>query len=271
MESIIQYYNQFDEWGRLDREPIEFLVNSHYIRKYLPSSGHVLDNGAGPGKYAMQLAALGYDLTLTDLTPRLVEQASSKAQELQLANRFQGFYPADARNLSRFGDEQFDGSLMLGPMYHLQTESDRVRAIQELHRVTKPGAPVFVAFMSKLRFLTTSLLYPEHWKPNNTVAGISRFLDTGTFDHSDTGRFTGAYYYNIEDIAPFMEAHGFEQSQLISSGSIAGAMKPEQWDYWRSRGEEEYEQVMNWVLESAASPYLLATSSHILYIGRRKD
>ena len=52
MSKVIQYYNQFDEWGRLEREPIEFQVNWHYIKKYLPQKGYVLDNGAGPGKYS---------------------------------------------------------------------------------------------------------------------------------------------------------------------------------------------------------------------------
>ncbi|MDF9759494.1 hypothetical protein OKW24_001267 [Peribacillus simplex] len=50
MSEIINYYDQFDEWGRLDREPIEFQVNWHYIKKYMPQTGSVLDNGAGPGK-----------------------------------------------------------------------------------------------------------------------------------------------------------------------------------------------------------------------------
>jgi 2-polyprenyl-3-methyl-5-hydroxy-6-metoxy-1,4-benzoquinol methylase len=75
MENIVKYYSSFDEWGRLDREPIEFLVNLHYIKKYLRKNGRILDNGAGPGKYSIELAKLGHQVTLTDLTPRLVEIA----------------------------------------------------------------------------------------------------------------------------------------------------------------------------------------------------
>ncbi len=32
MENIIEYYSKFDEWGRLDREPIEYAVNIHFIK-----------------------------------------------------------------------------------------------------------------------------------------------------------------------------------------------------------------------------------------------
>ena len=79
MSKIIEYYSAFDEWGRLDREPLEFQINWHFIQTYLPATGRVLDNGAGPGKYAMRLAKQGYDVTLTDLVPKLVEVAQEKA------------------------------------------------------------------------------------------------------------------------------------------------------------------------------------------------
>ncbi|WP_325176764.1 hypothetical protein [Paenibacillus alkalitolerans] len=50
MQDIVNYYSSFDEWGRLEREPLEFLVNWHFIKKHLPESGQILDNGAGPGR-----------------------------------------------------------------------------------------------------------------------------------------------------------------------------------------------------------------------------
>jgi ubiquinone/menaquinone biosynthesis C-methylase UbiE len=270
MDKVIEYYNRFDEWGRLDREPIEFLVNSHYIRKYLPEHGHVLDNGAGPGKYSIELARLGYDVTLTDYTPKLVELAREKAAELEIIDRFKGFHVADARKLERFADQQFDATLMLGPLYHLQAEQDRQAAARELYRVTKAGGIVFVAFMTRIRHLTTSLLFPQHWKPNDNIRDISNFVDTGIFNHSDEGRFTGAYYFHIEDIHPFMEAHGFESIHLIGSSSIAGSFKSEQFEYWRSRGDKEFKEVMDMIYKEADNPYNLGVSSHLMYIGRRK-
>jgi ubiquinone/menaquinone biosynthesis C-methylase UbiE len=269
MEQVIKYYNSFDEWGRLDREPLEYTINMHHIRNNLPAQGHILDNGAGPGKYAIELAKQGYKMTLTDLTPRLVEIAKQKVVEQELQEQFNGFHVMDARDLSVFSNEQFDAALMLGPMYHLQSEEDRVGALTELHRVTKNKGLVFVAFMSRTRFLNTSLLHPELWKPNHTVQGISKFLESGEFNHSDEGRFTGAYYFSINEIKPLMESHGFKSVNLIGSSSIAGAMEQEQWDYWRERGDDEFEKVMQIVLKESENPYLLGNSSHLLYIGRK--
>lgn len=268
MSKIIQYYSQFDEWGRLDREPIEFQVNRHFIKKYLPKTGHILDNGAGPGKYAIELAKDGYMVTLTDLTPRLVDIAEEKARQFGLEKQFNGFITADARSLTMLKNEQFDAALMLGPMYHLQEEEDRINAVRELHRVTKENGIIFVAFMPRIRHILTSLLNPENWKPNDKMDSILEFSQSGRFNHADEGRFTGAYYYNIEEIVPFMEAHGFETVELI--GSNAGAiLNSDSWKYWEARGKEEVDKIINLIIEKATDPYILGISSHLLYIGRK--
>lgn len=269
MSEIIKYYTQFDEWGRLDREPIEFQVNWHYIKKYLPKIGKVLDNGAGPGKYSMKLAKEGYNVTLTDLTPNLVEIAESKAKKLKLEKQFDGFYVANARELNMIKAEQFDATLMLGPMYHLQDEADRIRAAKELSRVTKQNGLVFVAFMPRIRHIFTSLLYPENWKPNDQMNNIIQFANTGCFNHIEEGRFTGAYYFNIEDINPFMESHGFETVELIGS-NIGTILNDDCWKYWREKGEREIGRIINFIKERAADPYILGISSHLMYIGRKK-
>ena len=266
MKAIIDYYQQFDEWGRLDREPIEYKVNWHYMKKYLPSSGHILDNGAGPGKYSMALAKEGYDVTLSDLTPKLVEVAKEKAIDLNLQDQFQDFLVADACNLEQLPDEQFDAALMLGPMYHLQQETDRVSAVNELNRVTKKDGIVFVAFMPRSKHIFNSLMRPDMWRPNDHIEAIQHFSKTGCFNHADANRFTGAYYFDIRDIEPFMESHGFQTIQLIGS-NIATTMNDDHWDYWRAIGEEQ--QVLDWIIEQAEDPYLLGMSSHLLYIGKK--
>lgn len=270
LQEIIDYYNSFDEWGRLDREPLEFQINWHYMKKYLPPTGEVLDNGAGPGRYSIELAREGYRVTLTDITPRLVEIAKTKAIELKLMDQFNGFYVADATDLRELENEQFDASLMMGPLYHLQSEEQRVAAVKELYRVTKKGGVVFVAFMSRVRHVLTSLLYPHQWKPNDNLDSIYEFIKTGIFNHRDQGRFTGAYYFNIEDIKPFMESHGFETLNLIGSENIGSVLTPEQWEYWRNRGDQEYKKLIDLLIKTATDPYVLGISSHLLYIGRRK-
>ncbi|MFC5472210.1 class I SAM-dependent methyltransferase [Cohnella suwonensis] len=269
MNRVLQYYDRFDEWGRLDREPIEFEINLRHIIANLPERGGILDNGAGPGKYAVALAKRGYDVTVSDFSPRLVEQARSKAEEEGVASVMGGFRVADARDLSLFGDETFDACLTMGPMYHLQSADDRKLALSEMRRVTRSGGLAFVAFMSKLRHLAVSLADPLVWKPHDEIPALEAFMRTGVYDHPDEGRFTGVYFADIGSIVPGMESAGFECVKLIGS-SGAGNLSAEQWRHWERQGEESAAAAMRLMLEASESPYLFGSSSHLLYIGRKK-
>lgn len=57
MESVIDYDTGFAEreCTRLDLEPLEYIINYRYIKQYLPEKAHILDYGAGPGKYSIRL------------------------------------------------------------------------------------------------------------------------------------------------------------------------------------------------------------------------
>lgn len=268
MKNVIDYYSVFDEWGRLEREPLEFIINWHYIKEHLPSSGNVFDNGAGPGKYSMELAKRGYMVTLSDITPRLVEMAKENASESGLTDQFKEFRVLNATHLDGIPSEAFDVSLMMGPLYHLQKEEERKEAVKELFRVTKKNGIIFVAFQSRMKMTITSLQFPQFWKPNDTMNSLSDFGEYGVFNHTDKGRFTGAYYFNIDEIKPFMESHGFETIDLIGSSSIGGLLKNEQKQYWEQRGE--YQQLIDLLINTAKDPSVLGISSHLLYIGRRK-
>ena len=49
-------------------------------------------------------------------------------------------------DLISLSDGTYDLTMVLGPMYHLYTREDKVRALSEAMRVTKPGGSVLVAY-----------------------------------------------------------------------------------------------------------------------------
>lgn len=48
-----------------------------------------------------------------------------------------------------YPDNSFDMALLMGPLYHLQEKSERIKAIQEAKRVLKPSGFLFCAAVSR--------------------------------------------------------------------------------------------------------------------------
>lgn len=59
----------------------------HFFKKHSPFKGLVLDAGGGPGRYAIELAKLGYDVVLLDLTPKLLEIARKQMKKVGVEDR----------------------------------------------------------------------------------------------------------------------------------------------------------------------------------------
>ena len=114
-DQVRDYYASFGEreWDRLDRAEgvIEFLVNTHFLERFLPANGRVLDLGGGPGRYTEWLAGRGHQVVLADLSPEQLDIATRRLSSPLVEEIVQ----VDARNLSRWNDESFDAAVVLGP------------------------------------------------------------------------------------------------------------------------------------------------------------
>ena len=103
----------------------------------LPAGGSVLEVGCGPG-WLWEQAQQGFPpdlrLTLTDLSPGMVEEARGRVGALP---RFSGaqFLQADVMALP-FADQSFDAVLACHMLYHVP---DPGRALAEMLRVLRPG------------------------------------------------------------------------------------------------------------------------------------
>lgn len=137
------YYESYDEEGRLISKhgQVEYVTTMHYIHKYLEKGAKILEVGAGTGRYSLALAEEGYEVEAVELIDHNVEIFKSK-----INNKNVNVSKGDALDLSMFKEESFEITLVLGPMYHLYTQEDKVRALREALRVTRKGGYVFIAY-----------------------------------------------------------------------------------------------------------------------------
>ncbi len=169
-KSIEDYYDKdaYYEWNRLVRDPfhrLEYDTTFRFLEKYLPKKGLILDAGAGPGRYTIALAKKGYDVTLLDFSKGNIELAKTKVKEAKQEKKVKGFYQGTIVNLKQFKDNSFDGVICLGgPLSHVE-KKDRQKAINELIRVAKKDAPIFVSVMGRYAILLNTIKrWPEEVK-----------------------------------------------------------------------------------------------------------
>ena len=146
MNYLEEYYNDYDEEGRLlsRHGQVEYLTTMRYIEECLAgvTDPAVLEVGAGTGRYSVSLAKRGLRVTAVELVRHNLEILRSKLDGTEPIAAMQG----NALDLSAFSDGSFDLTMLLGPMYHLYTKEDKLRALSEAVRVTRPGGHILVAY-----------------------------------------------------------------------------------------------------------------------------
>lgn len=170
---LIDFYNNYDEDSRLEPKhgTVEFLTTMRYIEKYLKSGDHVLEIGAGTGRYSHALARQGYTVDAIELIEHNIEIFRKNTSAVENVSVVQG----NALDLCAFPDDKYDITLLLGPLYHLYTERDKQQAIREAIRVTKKGGIIFAAYV-----ISDGCLLDEGFKRSNI--NVAEYVKNGLLD-----------------------------------------------------------------------------------------
>lgn len=138
------YGEHCDEDARLRSRHgmVEFLTTMRYVEKYLKPGDKILEIGAGTGRYSHALAQKGYAVDAVELLEHNIEIFRQNTLPGETVTVRQG----NALDLSEFGNDTYDITLLLGPMYHLYTVEEQKKTLTEAIRVAKPGGTVFAAY-----------------------------------------------------------------------------------------------------------------------------
>jgi len=165
---VQEYYSGRTGWdehtrltARTPQGSLEHIRTQELVRQRLAPGARVLDVGGATGVHAAPLAADGYDVLLVD---PVAEQVARAAEHGTFEARV-----GDARDLAALdlADDEFDAVLILGPLYHLAAREDRMRALREAVRVTRPGGTVVAGAITRLAALIGGgyeLFGPPAWQ-----------------------------------------------------------------------------------------------------------
>ena len=173
---LSNYYQNYDEEGRLlsRHGMVEYVTTMKYIEKYLQPGMRIMEIGAATGRYSHVLAKKGYQVDAVELVEHNIEIFKQNTLPDEPVTITQG----NAMDLSAFESESYDITLLLGPMYHLFTTEDKLKALSEAIRVTKKGGIVFAAYcMGDASILSYGFIHGQIY---NIIEKC--MLDTETFD-----------------------------------------------------------------------------------------
>ncbi|GFP74437.1 class I SAM-dependent methyltransferase [Clostridium fungisolvens] len=252
-KELEKHYNKFCEDKRLTRRhgQVEYITSMKYIHQCLENkpNAKILDVGAGTGRYSVQLAKEGYDVTAVELVKHNLGVLKSKGSTVKA-------YQGTALDLSRFSENTFDMTLVFGPMYHLYKFEDKVKALQEAKRVTKVGGVILVAYlMNEYSVITYG------FKENNIRTSIENGKLSEDF-HVLSEPEDLYDYVRIDDINKLNEEVGLQRLKLIAADGPANYMRPT----LNAMDEETFEIFIKYHLTTCERPDLLGASAHTLDI-----
>ena len=257
-EIINEFYNGYVEDAGLSQSrhgQLEYLTTMKYIHQILQEKSSIIEVGAGTGRYSIALAKEGHDVTAIELAKSNLELLIQNSKGLKNITSYQG----DALDLSRFQDNTFGLTLVLGPLYHLYDEREQHKALDEAIRVTKDGGTIMVAFLS-----VHAILF-DNYLQGNLGAGIEEnFTEDYRVKHFTEQLFTG---FNVDEFEALFRNKPVEWITTVATDSIL-ELAEDRKDFAMS--DEDFRAFAKYHLYNCEKRELLGSSSHLLYICKKR-
>ncbi len=256
------------EWARLGSgalHALEFETTLDVMKRHLPRRGLILDAGGGPGRYTIEAAKRGYDVVLFDLVKANLDVAAARIRRARVGARVRELVAGSITDLSRFEDGAFDAVLCTGgPLSHVHPESARRRAIRELVRVARPGAPIFASVIGRFAAMSRGV---SDWPGEYEDPKALRLF----WKHGDDYRWCGrhfAHFFTADELAGLFPKN-VTRREIVGLEGLASAVGGS-FEKFATRSPRA---LRNWMEAHRAlrtHPAVVDVSAHILFVGERR-
>ncbi len=255
-ENLVQeVYRRFNEDTRLTKSKaaqVEFLTTVKYIEQYLAPGDQILDIGAGAGGYSLYFARKGFKVSALELADSNIAAFRAKLTDILPLDLHQG----NALDLSQYADSSFDVVLLLGPLYHLHSDTDKLQCIREAKRVCKPGGKIFFAFITNdIVILTMQQEHPDYLLKGDYNKETFR-LDDFPF-----------VFHTVQRCRELLNQGGIRICKEIASDGVSELLK----DLINGMDDATYQQYLRYHFYICEKPECLGMSNHLLFVGEVRD
>jgi SAM-dependent methyltransferase len=273
VEAVRAYFDAWGagEWDRLVSDwagRVSFEVHRRFVSRCVTAGMRVLEIGAGPGRFTIELARLGARIVVSDLSAVQLELNSRFVAEAGHESAVESRFVLDVCDVSRFETGEFDAVVVYGgPLSYAFDRADA--ALAGLVRITRPGGHVVASVMSTLgsyrHFLAGVVELAERYGADVT----DRILASGDLRETQppgSGQHT-CRMFRSRDVTAMIEATGarltaMSASNWASLGDVAALDRlASDADKWRRFVDQE--------VAMCAEPGAVDGGTHILFAATR--
>lgn len=260
-ERAAAFYDEYGEreWQRFETgstSRVSLELHRHYLQKFVRPGDRVLDVGAGPGRFTLELARLGAHVVVADISPGQLALNRERLAEAALEGQVLDRVVADVVDLSQFEEASFDAVVCYGgPLSYVLDRADE--AVAELIRVARPDGHVLLSVMSLVGtftgWLDAILKLPE--EANDEI------VRTGLLPSTIWGGHLAMRLYRWRELEALLLRHPCTVVAASASNlnrAVEASVLPEALD-----------ALVRWAVDLCAEPGAIDCGQHIVAVVRK--
>lgn len=267
--NVARIFNEYgqQEWDRHEAAgyaKVAFYLHRKYLAETIRAGDRVLEAGAGPGRFTIELARLGASVVVGDVSPGQLGLNRQHVEEAGLESFVEERVELDILDMDRFADGSFDSVVCYGgPLSYVL--GGAARALDELIRVTRPGGHVLLSVMSNHG--TLRAYFGSLWDEavRHGLPEIERVLETGDLSR-ELSSTAPNHMFTSSELRKLLEERSCDLVTMSAANFLTLGNEGDVEDWMRD--PECWEQLLEWEARVCAGPGALDGGTHIIAVAR---
>ncbi len=271
-DQLRKFYDEYGEkeWRRLEASlsaQVNFHLHQHYLLEYIKRGDRVLEAGAGPGRFTLELAWAGAHITVLDISPEQLRQNRRHVAAEGVQSAVMEWVEGDILDLTRFPAGAFDAVVCYGgPLSYVFDQAGM--AVDQMLRVLQPGGILLLSVMSLLgttRHFLHSVVEAAFHYGLDKVAAITLSGDL----IGEIAKKHHCHMYRWSELEQLLLEHGCGIVAASASGFLSLAdeetlrVAHSRLDLWES--------LLAWERSYCREPGALDGGTHIIAVARKNS
>lgn len=252
------------EWDRLERSPaarVGLELHRRFLHRFVQPGWRVLEVGAGPGRFTVELAQAGAAVVVSDISAVQLELNREQVAAAGCEDAVQSRRLLDVRDLSAFADGAFDCVVVYGgPISYAFEEAGK--AFAECVRVTRLGGVVLASVMAVIGSLRYFLPGVAEEITMFGADAIDAVVHTGDVRATQAGGHI-CRMFRWREVAEMIAG---QPCRLLAASASNAISLAEPGVMGRLAADPElWPRLLDWEEELAQEPGMLDGGTHILF------